>query len=584
MAWCVPDVEESAESSNLPTTTFLGEGYASDRLQTTGFSCLNTGSQHFEGAAATTINFGSQRNYDDIEKALNINLSASASYDIFTASPSVGFARFVKQSRLSESYYFVQQVLLPALVFAPSGYSSDALNDLGAQAYENGADAFRHVCGDSFTRELRYGAGLFVAIKINFSSIFDRKAFDASASLKVASIFSIMSSIQSEAKKQHINGSIEVIAYQRGGDPRHLSNVFSKGEDGYHITSCNLDNTAACSNILDGIIDYANSNFSEQLKFKDGKVNGRAYVVQRDIKPYDQLGLAVGESVVSEDVIAARRRLGELYVTAREQEEFVRQLLFSQISSFLTLTSRAQLEDTHTALKENIRLLSSPNHGVIRCYDDPASCMTVESRLLSSMSSVDETFIGTFEQAFTFRNLVGNPGYALPVGDDMYVYYYPYKDQPSLVNTAAIIPEGDRLKVSGHSRDFSISGFLDRVSQDYYSGKLTVNNQQNQYTYTRVDNPIFLDTDTVFCYDVVLKHKGWYVLDYETIDNPHTCGGKMDATMNKGDYTSLQLAPGAKIKLRAVAGRSTTITANQSGTIQCSGTTLAGFDCSWQGD
>ncbi|WP_281646178.1 hypothetical protein [Parendozoicomonas sp. Alg238-R29] len=73
-------------------------------------------------------------------------------------------------------------------------------------------------------------------------------------------------------------------------------------------------------------------------------------------------------------------------------------------------------------------------------------------------------------------------------------------------------------------------------------------------------------------------------MTYETEDNPQSCGGKVDASMNKGDYTSLQLAPGAKLKLGAVAGRNTEITANQSGTIRCSGTTLIGFDCSWQGN
>ncbi|WP_281648928.1 hypothetical protein [Parendozoicomonas sp. Alg238-R29] len=476
-------MSETSESGSLPTSTFLGEGFASDRLQTTGFSCLNTGEQHFEGAAATTINFGSQRSYDDVERALNINLSASASYDIFTGSAAVGFARAVRGSRLSESYYFVQQVLLPVLVYTPSGYSVDALNKVGSQAYAEGPDAFRHTCGDSFTRELHYGAGLFLAIKINFSSIFDRTAFDASANLKVASIFSILSSVESEAKDKHINGSIEVVAYQRGGEPRRLSNVFSKGEEGYHITSCNLDNTEACNNILSGIIDYASQDFSNQLLFTDGEINGHAYVVKRDFKPYDQLGLTVGASVVSTEVIAARRRLGKMFAEAKEQEEFIRQLLFSQVSPFLTLTSREQLDDAHNALKANIRLLSSPNHGVIRCYDSPKGCLETEAKIMNSLSPVDQTVIASFEQAFTFRNMANNPGYALPIGDSVYVYYYPYNDMPSLINTASIREEGETLKISGSDREFSISGVMNRVSRDYFSGKLTVNNQQNQYTY-----------------------------------------------------------------------------------------------------
>ena len=569
-------------NSNPTPITFLGEGFATDRLQSTGFSCLKNGKHHFAGAATTSIRFGSQKSYDDLERALNVNLSASASYDMFTASSSVGFVRMVQQSKLSASYFFMEQILLPALVFSPVGYSTDALNSIGTQAYESGPDPFRHTCGDSYTQQVFYGAGLFVAIKLNFSSVFDRTAFESSGSLKLSNIGSILSTVEARSKNKHINGNIEVIAYQRGGDPRRLSKVFSRDDKGYHITNCSMDNTSACNNILTGIMGYASDDFSNQVEFDGSKVSGHAYVVRRDIKPYDQLGLAVGPSVVNEEVIGARKRLGELYVRFRGQEEFTRQLLFSKISSFLTYTAKNDLQTEQRALQENIRLLSSPNYGVINCYNEPARCPQTEQKLLATLAPVNDSVIETFNQAYNFRNLANNPGYALPIGGSMFLYYYPFQDMPSLINTAVIREQGDRLKIVGNNRKFSVSGQLNKITEDAYSGDLTVNNITSRYTYSRVDNPIYLDTDTVYCYDIKLKSSGAYILGYETLENPDSCGGKVDASIHSGEYTHLQLAPGAKLYLQAKLGRSTTITANQSGTIHCGGSSLIGFGCGWE--
>ena len=82
------------------------------------------------------------------------------------------------------------------------------------------------------------------------------------------SLFSASTSIQSVVTKSHSQGDLELSAYQIGGDPTRLANIFGSKNSGgvYPVLDCSLTALSQCQAMMANVIGYAQNDFSQQIK------------------------------------------------------------------------------------------------------------------------------------------------------------------------------------------------------------------------------------------------------------------------------------------------------------------------------
>jgi hypothetical protein len=75
-----------------------------------------------------------------------------------------------------------------------------------------------------------------------------------------------MTSIEKNNKALKIKGKFHVKAFQKGGDPTKLSQVFKKDKNGTQYQSvCDFSNLKDCKAIISNILNYASNIFPSQI-------------------------------------------------------------------------------------------------------------------------------------------------------------------------------------------------------------------------------------------------------------------------------------------------------------------------------
>lgn len=317
---------------NPPSIT-LGGGYSSDRQMATYIPCLNNGTITYNGGGKSTIFFSDARTFDEIQKDLNVDVSESVSIGLFEEEASASYARHIKDDAYTQSFYYSETVTLPTAIYYPSGYGTSALSDFGKGVYQSGPDMFRDVCGDLLIQQSHLGAGLYVTIRLTFSSLADKSTFNAQFGAKYGSIANVSGKISKIVSENHIKGNIEVSALQVGGDVTQLAKIFTEGPDPYAITRCSFEDLASCQKSINGVLAYAANNFPDQVDYKGGKVLGNAEIIGYTFMPYEKIGLQVGNSILNSTIIEDRKKLGDIYLSNQKQEAFVEHIKNSVILS-----------------------------------------------------------------------------------------------------------------------------------------------------------------------------------------------------------------------------------------------------------
>lgn len=382
------------------STMTLGDGYSTYNRLAMGESALRLNQMHVTYTnMQNSVNLSQTIHREDLAKDLNVNISVSGGWGLFSASASANFLRHIEDTQYSENFtfserYYVHEVLdiggLPA--------NTSALTANAASLFKkSGISAFTNRYGDMFIKELPMGAFLVVNLRLTFASALDKEKFDGSLGGGFGSIFHASATIQSAVTSSRARGVIEVAAYQLGGDPTELPNIFSeKTTGGYYITTCSLDNLKDCQGAIDGIIKYAQINFNQQIKPKKigEKPEGHLVVVGEPVlEAYASKFNMPSAPSLDAVTIINRLDLAGMHHTARITKNFFDHLMFSPVSGYLTPAANKALKDIHEKLNWNWSLFDQ--FGAVQCYlpGQETRCKDIISNIKKYSKEVDANLI-----------------------------------------------------------------------------------------------------------------------------------------------------------------------------------------------
>ncbi|ODN41825.1 hypothetical protein [Piscirickettsia litoralis] len=380
----------------------IGGGYSSDTQNPAPVKCFNV-TTDYVGNKSNLINLGDNISFSQLESSLNINVSGSGSYGLFSASASANYLHQVKEDNYSRSFSYSELINFPVSQINPAGYSTSLLNNFGRQVYSD-PENFRLVCGDEIITQISTGASLYITMKMNFSSKEEKTQFDAEAKGSY-SLFNASAKMQEIIKKYNMSGSVALLAYQIGGDPSKLANIFSKSPSGgYYITSCNFKNLGNCTSAINGFLSYAHDDFSKQVSMKDGNIAGNAVPTG----PYEHgtlsmFGLNTGKTLATPEVLQARKELASSYI--------INTNYLNHINHLIDLTSGyGQLTATHSDLQSLQQKLAQNsltlNNAGSSCYQNPSSCINATNQAKSNLIDISKQ-IEPYKYQWTYTDTYG---------------------------------------------------------------------------------------------------------------------------------------------------------------------------------
>lgn len=351
----------------------LGDGYLNYDHIGVGESALrldNT-SVNYENMQ-NAINLSQTIDHEELAKNLNVDASASGGWGLFSGSASAGFMRHTENNQFRENFTFSERYFTNAVLdISNLPASTDALTPAAAGLYNKyGISEFTNRYGDKFIKELPMGAFLIVNLQLSFSTSADKEKFDGSLSGGFGSIFNASATIQRAVSSVRARGTVEVSAYQLGGDPSELPGIFAqKASGGYYITTCSLDNLQDCQGAIDGIINYAQTNFNRQIKpvGVGQKPTGNLVVVgEPELESYAGKFRIFPSPPLDPSVLEQRFELATLYRTLKTEEIFFDHFLKSAASGYFTVGANKLLKDIQFKINWNLSLFDQFN--AYQCY------------------------------------------------------------------------------------------------------------------------------------------------------------------------------------------------------------------------
>lgn len=390
---------------NTPPSYVLGGDYSSDQQMPTFRPCIGNGTMVYSGGAKSILHFGNSGTFDEIETRLNVDVSEAGSIGLFSESISASYAKYIKDTDYTLSFYYFEQITLPTEFFYPDHNGEKALNEYGADAYQQGPDYFRALCGDQLIEQNHLGAGLYVTLKVEFSSLDDKSTFIANAGAKYGNMFSVSGKISKIVNEHHMRGTLEVSGLQIGGDASQLGEIFTEGPDPYAVTLCSLEDLGACQKTINGVLAYAAKVFPEQINFQNGKVLGSAASQGYTFMPLTNLALNVGNSTITPEIEAARVQLGKLYLHLQDEQVFITHIIDSSIFNSFFNDVQDRIRETYSNLNSNIKMLNNQDSGAMQCYYSPTECLNVLNYLNQKLLPIDENFIDRIKNSYNFTIL-----------------------------------------------------------------------------------------------------------------------------------------------------------------------------------
>ena len=492
-------------------STAIGGGYSSDTQSPTGYFCLKAISPTYKWSPSTAqISVGKAMDRESFLKELDVSATASAGIGPFKASASADYADISQQDAFSLDYYY-NATYAPLSITLPRQYFAEqALSDFGLTAYKNAA-TFRLTCGDQFLQSETLGAELFVTLKINFDSKSDKKTFNTKFSAGFAS-FGVSGDTKSDIEKSNINGTLSIYAYQTGGTPGELANIFGKDTGGdYAVLQCSLKDLTACTAVMSQIQDYAGTLPKQMLwddtaKHFTAGSGARLYKSDNDNIDYKSLGLQPTSTILTPEQEAARTDIDTVLATDIRQYAFVSSLLNTPYSIFYTKNDKENLDQIQTQLAELLGLLKDPSNGGLNCYLHPDHCVSLQTTVDALQSKLDLSPLEQFKSGFiSTYTASGLHEQLVPLGSHNYVLLAENTD-PRLFHMfdvagfAQVNPRQDGVDIiiannqgQGDSQHVQ-GGFLKELAPgaETYTGTIDDNRKAftRAFTLKMIENPI----------------------------------------------------------------------------------------------
>lgn len=360
------------ENTDGPTL-ILGDGYLTYDHMSLGWSAIRMdATKVFYSNFQSSIFLDETTELNELSKDLNVDISASGGWGNFSGSAAAKYLHHIENTQFQENFTYSERFFANAVLdMTALPPNINALTKDAADTYiNNGIQVFTNKYGDTFIRELPVGAFLIVNLHLTFATAMDKDNFDAALSGKFGSIFSASAKIKYAVQNSNAKGAIEISAFQLGGDPTHLSNIFSqKTEDGYYITKCNLSDLTACKAVIDGVIHYAQSDFSGQIKDGNGgRPIGQLEVVGEPVlETYSNKFSLQPAPPLDPTIIMHRLELANIFNILKFNKKFFDHFISSPASSFFTPAASSLLRDMQSKINWNWSLFDQ--FGAINCYE-----------------------------------------------------------------------------------------------------------------------------------------------------------------------------------------------------------------------
>lgn len=355
-------------------------------------SCLKSMKQEVS-SLKKSIKFTHVIDTYDMANTLNLNLKAKAGWGKFSLSAAMDYLNSIKDDNYTMSFSYQSTISGNVGLDISDYYGINALNSGGAAAYNSGEDSFIRRCGDSYIKRLTMGAVLDVNMLIRFSTQEQKQKFEASMKGKAWDIFSASAALKDEIQNSHYNATIEISAFQGGGNPTRLDGIFGADKE-HHIVKCNLKNLDECSKAIDGIINYANNEFANQVKIKDGHLEAESLypirLSEATISSYENdFGLHINKVVPTEEIMLAREQLNTLYDESAQKALFANSVMHSAAFAYLSKNIQKVLHKELSNMNRNLSLFIEEQ--VMDCFfpDTQNKCESIAKKLEASLISID---------------------------------------------------------------------------------------------------------------------------------------------------------------------------------------------------
>lgn len=466
----------------------LGDGYFTYDHMSAGQTALS-GRDKLKTLYAdlqNTINLSQTIDRDELSRDLNVDISASGGWGMFSASASANYMHHTENTEYTENFTYSERYYANAMLdISPLSPDTKGLMPAAAKDYKaHGVKAFTNRYGDTFIRQLPEGAFLVVNLQLHFTSALDKTNFDAAIGGGFGSIFSASASIQSAVMKSNSHGEVEVSAYQLGGDATKLANIFAKkAGGGYYITTCSLDNLKDCNGTIDGIIDYAQNNFSQQIKpnLDTGKPVGNLVVVGQPLLTTYSSNFNIDPAPpLDPTVVAARLQLTDMYNSMKKKKTFFDHFVASPAAGHFTPDGDKLIRSIQSALTYNASLYDQ--FGAIHCWmpGEESECAGIIDSIKQINKSIDQQAIDYYMD--TGFHEIGADCRYYPVG-------IPSSQTPMYANFCfgkwiqgtfiiSVAKDKNKLSIKGDYINYSTGhhiqsdGALPRNGTDNYSGLL----------------------------------------------------------------------------------------------------------------
>jgi hypothetical protein len=234
-------------------------------MPTSALICMNTESSTIGTSPQAGFNFNSQASNSAISASLNLGLGME-SLVVFDVSTSAN-ASFVASTRNNEytlNFVYLYTYSTDAKL-NPTEVNGSFLSPVGQRLLKAGQENFFTSCGDSFVNSLKAGVVL-------------------------ASLPTIIQSIEANLENHGSTATISVSALQNGGTPESLQNIFTNPQTGNSTMFCSSESVQNCESIINSVNQYALS-LPLQVKDANGMIYNNLYFFNPVINTYYSLGI-----------------------------------------------------------------------------------------------------------------------------------------------------------------------------------------------------------------------------------------------------------------------------------------------------
>lgn len=382
-----------------------GFGYSSDTQQVVQQKCYNV-VNIAAGSPANSITLTSAASFENLQEQIGVDVSVGGGYGMFSASATASFLKSMQETdyTMSINYYEMASVIMQGEVYGYGPY--EVLNPVGQAVYNNGTNKFFGIdCGDQIITGYNAGAALLMGIKMTFLNSAEKEQFSAKLGVSFADIFSVTTAIKEAATNTQEDATVAITAFQIGGQPQYLSEIFTSNNSGsYFATACSIFNMTSCLDAANGLLGYANSNFSTQFSFSPQQ---NIYPIGTPIyTDASQYGVNLPASLVTPEVASARKNISTMLLENQYYDQ-----KFTELSKSYPVTSigpnvtttfsdgfMANFTNLWSVVKNNLEVLAdiNPQTSAIGCYNTPQNCLSIVDNIQSNIQEITSEDLSIF--------------------------------------------------------------------------------------------------------------------------------------------------------------------------------------------